>query len=338
MREYSLATLLGALSLVSQVSCTAVAGGDTVVPILAGWKPVYGFHASAADNVAVALTTTPPPTSMKVQQFDGSSGQVTYSDIPGRVYYLEYSPSAEYLLVYHADQEPKVTLVEESGTIVWTKMDSRCFDFSSTGESIVAWACGDEERSEFAEVFDLSGTTQRLVEGGSYLSTVVLFGTGNKIVLAYGHSVVATDYSSGQPVESWRIDLDQNEPLVSENSFPYTANRFVLTQRFGYFKVIQDDGSVLYSFSPNLVDAEGMHLPGDNPSDFRLYKPFALNPGSNLFLYNNSNEGRVLDVSTGDFSVKRINDSPPPGYTKGRGVDGHRLVFISNEDLRIRAL
>ena len=81
---------------------------EKVVNPPGGWTfdPAGGTYALLSDAIAVACYQGEPPYSTsRVTQYSGLSGSAIsaqHTDLPGKIFALEYAPSGEFLLVHSA--------------------------------------------------------------------------------------------------------------------------------------------------------------------------------------------------------------------------------------------
>ena len=150
------------------LAVTSLAAADQTVAVPSGWKVCGDFFAARSTGVAVVLyPASGEPVRSKILQVQGST--VSAIDVPGKVVALEYSPNGSYLLAKHLRSEgPAVTsfLSASTGTIVWSRPDTRSFHFSGTGAVVYAVQGWSENArpSNAIEMFSLQGGSLRRTE------------------------------------------------------------------------------------------------------------------------------------------------------------------------------
>ena len=317
--------------------CTNLVFGDMRIDGPPGWTLNQFFHASGGGNVAVAFHEGNPFERTRVMQY--REGGTVFTDLPGKAHALEYSADGRLLLahqVFRTDPpgNHRISLIDGQGAIRWSKNDNRSFYFSSTGEVIYAWQSGDEGgRSSVLEIFDIAGTSVRRVDAGKPLLAGLTLGTGDRVVLGIGHSVIAINPSAGAtPV--WRIDLpDSDPPLLSFR--PVGPGRFIVDLGYGQFKVVNRDGLVEFNYVPAVL---AQNSPSRTQDDYAQYEAYAGPSANTLLLYDGTARGLLLNLSTRELTAKQIDATVPPGFTLGRGIGAHKLVLLGSNSIRIRTI
>ena len=310
--------------------------GDHIVPLSQGWTPNFYFATTTETEVAIALHQGQSPTDSRVMRKVIDGPEYT-TDLTGQVSWLQFSPGTDgHLLAHHRNSAgSKVTLLDSEGLVVWTKDDDRIFSFSTTGEAVYARtpesAVGAGTSVEILNRSD--GSSLRTVDAGTALVGVVVFGSGERVVLALGHSLVAMDVGEGIQT-AWQIDLGDAEPFIEELR-PLGPIRFVVEQSYGSFKIIDDKGNVSYSYDPIVL---GQNDPKNDAQDYAQYTVFPTKDPDEFILFDGSTDGLHLSLPTGSLEPTYIDTTTPPGFTLLRKIEAERLTLISATEVRVRVL
>lgn len=326
--------------LICLVATSVSLAGDTKVPAPQGWNVVPFYHAATADNIAFGATQTDPPVVTKVTQH--RSGVPITTDIAGKVGSLTYSADGQYLLVHHvtpasdgsAHGVPKISLLDSTGGVVWTKIDNRSFFFSTGSTQIYAWQASDIwEKSSELEVFSLAGNSLHVLDAGHNIRAALLLGSGEQIVVAAEHSLLCLSTSDSSTV--WQINLAAADPPVTRIE-ALEGNRFTVFEYYGFFKIVGHDGTVEYSYNPKVLgDAD----PNRTPLEFAQYMPYSdLSSPGELVLFDGSDDGLQLSIGTAQISPRALYTSVPPGFTLRKSLSGGRLILLSTDEVRIRSV
>jgi len=333
--------VLGLLALTRQVPAGAA---DVRVIVPTGWTPNPFFYTAAGENVAVALKPTAPP-AQGGRVLQCRAGTVVYTDLPKEAFCLTYSPDGDYLLAYESlvsEGLSRVSLINSCGDVIWTKTDRREYNFSTTGQALYAWAGVDGPPDPVLEILDLSGTTIRtLAVDNKPIKAAVVFGSGDQAVVGFGspERLVGLAPSSTSPgfTTTWGLRGPEEDwvPQLFISLGALDANRVIVQQGFGYFKVMNASGNVEYAYDPQVL---GDNDPSRDPQDYANYKPSAGPTANELTLFNGSPMAFRLNLVSGQLQAWTIDTTIPPGFSLMGSIQANTLVLVGTSSIRIRRL
>jgi hypothetical protein len=271
---------------------------------------------------------------------------IVYTDLAGKAYALSYSPTGDYLVVQTAVSgtdshgASQVSLVDGTGGIVWTKSDERSFSFSTTGQVLYAWQAPDVHGpSPRLEVFGLDGTSLRAIEIDSRpIMAAAVFGSGDRVVLGFGTgaggSLQCLAVSSNALNTLWTVGLNPSDAEL-ESLVPLDGSRLILKQVLGYFKVINADGVIEFSYDPGALGSDD---PVRDPVDYAQYQPYPGGVPGEVILFDGTTRGFRVDLSTGVLSERTLDVTTPDGFTLRKAILGGKILLVGASQIRIRAV
>ena len=325
-------TLLGAFA----VCCPAVlAGPDLAFGIPVGVHPDPFFATSTPSRTAVALFQDDPYAGTTVMQVEHHSGIGVLTVLPGMVNRLSYSPTGSRLLAHHRiggdpDDPVMVSLLNDTGEVVWTKQDARPFRFSNEGQRVYA-VKRDRENLAKLEMFDLDGATVTSLSLNNELFDAVVDDQAKRAVLAVHHTITAFDWFP-QLSLVWSFDLSQDDPPV-EGLEPLGSQKILVRLAMGRFKVIDWNGTTFYGYDPPFL--AGMD-PERSVEQYERYRPYYAPEEDAIYLYNGTSD--ALALSLDDYSVSELPgvNTDSVGFKISRHIFGNRLVLVKDDEIRVR--
>ena len=332
--------------LIALATHSAVAAVDQVISFPPGWTadPVVSPVAASNDRLAVALYNSDGSSESQVLILDGQ--EIRSSIVDGKVKTLEWTVNGDYLLAQHVSPEwPRgelhATLLALDGEVLWTKVGRRHYQFSSTGESLVAYQrfSGPGIGHEI-EIFSLDGSSIRkasFTRGAAReprdLTGVLALGDGTDVVVAEGRTVQRIRLEPFEHI--WTVSLGESE-LPSYDLTLISEGQFVVRSPRGTFRVFNVDGELEYAHDPAALT--GM-FPTKPAQSLKSYSAFPGPEDWKLTLFNQS--GDMLFVSAIDGSVVEGSDptiNPQPGYQLKKSLIDGKAVFVSSKQLRARPI
>lgn len=323
---------------------------DRVLLPPTGWMfdPAGSPYTMTANAIAIASYQADPYASSTVTQYSGISGATVtaiHTQLTGKVFLLEYSPSGAYLLAHQTDSDPqgqRVTLLDSAGQIRWSRIDSRELHFSTTGEALLAGGTRGDRINE-VEVLSLSGQARRSVSAPHYagavsqgIDSVLLIGNGISAVVSNGGMTSHVKLNTA-PTNLWSFaDPSPESPRVVESQL-LDANRVLLIMSRGCFKVVRlSDGSIDYAYDPIALAGEVLE---HDEAYWGGFLPFPGSAPGTLTLFDGTTGAYTLDLATDTLTERTIAAATPPsGFTLRNRIDGQRFVFLSATQLRIRTI
>lgn len=307
---------------------------DQVFGVPAGVHPDPFLATSTPSRTAVALFQDDAYAGTTVMQIDHDSGVSVLTALPGMVNQLSYSPTGSRLLAHHRmgeqpDDPVMVSLVDDTGSVVWSREDARRFRFSNKGQRICA-VKSDPENLAKLEIFDLSGATVTSISLDNDLFDAVVDDQAKRAVLAVHHTITAFDWFPHLELV-WTFDLSQDDPPV-EGLELLGSDRILVRLAAGRFKVIDWDGAMLYGYDPPLL--AGMD-PERSVEQYERYRPYYAPEEDAIYLYNGTSD--ALALSLDDYSVSELPvNTDGVGFKTSRHIFGNRLVLVKDDEIRVR--
>lgn len=271
-----------------------------------------------------------------------SNGEVVAeTDFVKKVGRLEFSPDGSRLLVTEllpgSFPGKRTSLVNSVGVVTWSKSDHRAFSFSLAGDVIYAISEADPigNRPGGAELFDLAGTSVKVVDFGDDATRGVLVKSASQAAVALNNSVLLLNTATSPPSVIWRTDFaDYEQPVVSLQALG--LDKIVVRQRYSHFTILSTtSGEVLYRYLAfDLAEAD----PKRTTVEYGQYRPFEMTPEPGVLLFSGRNDGLALDLDTGELQDVSVNALGTLGSHTHRVLAHDRIVIMGSDDVTLRPL
>jgi hypothetical protein len=329
--------LAGILFLLAALATSARAR-DVVIDLPAGWlADPHWAVCSAQGDVATGISPATGGPASRLFQRRAQTSVVT--DVPGFLTGAAYSAAGDRLVAYYTSvgsaPSSHVALIDAvTGAIIWTREDTRALQFTPTGEALFGWRPAGS--SGEVETFDLAGNTLRRLRSSAPIAGAVAFGPGMKVAVIRGRSIDEFDLTNASaPVVTWSHSLTPTDHRPSHlRALP--NGRLLVEQDFGWFKVLDANGAVLYSYDPEVLGAADVSRDWDHYANL---KPFNTVDDDELFLFSvASPEALILNLVSGRLTRVQVDTATPAGFTMKRQPRFRWLVMIGTTSLRMRLI
>ncbi len=345
----------GLLILVLVTAAGSVLAADQSLRIPPGWwidNPSEGLYALVGDTLAIPVVNSDPPIdTSRIVQFRGLSNSqptVVVTDVPGKVFRMRLSPDGRRLCVQSVgagEEIDPVTMIDEAGTVLWSKDTALLFDFSTTGEALVATQQSVGWLGPVVSVYSPAGVKQKemsIVEfageraehSNDDLRGVVLVGDGRELIAATRCHVRRLVFAS-PPTTVWDVANSKCAPeFVGVRVLD--EDRVVAERTDGGFVIIRaSDGVVEYSFDPVFL---AQLNPQTSRNQWLGYNAYAGSAPDTATLFNGTSAAYTLDIAKGMLTPRTIDASAAQTSVVQKRVDGQRLVVLTWRQVRIRPL
>jgi hypothetical protein len=320
-------------------SAVPVVASDQIVSIPDGWRIGHAAPACTAGTVAVILwpqESHPFESSSRVMIVKRTG--TTFVEFSGKAAWLKLSPSGAHLLVHlEGPDGPRASLVATStGEILWTKSpDRRNFRFSVSGQSIYAFPRRSEwgPAGDTVEVLGLDGLTRRMIRLETGFTDVLIPDDGSTAIVALSKTIMSIRFGESIVTE-WTRDFPYpEEPFVDLR--PLGEGRIALRQELGYWKAVESDGTIRYSFDPVTLDRQD---PARSLIDYSNYDPVAVPMPDRVLLFNGTTDALLLDLTNGAWTGVSLNLAVPTGFQRVGAIEDSKIVFASPSAILIRTI
>ncbi len=319
------------------VACMMAAqasAADVAVPVPAGWR-VSGQVASGGGIIALGLLPSDGREAGAVALVAPGSGGVLSLTVLGSVRDMAVSPDGRHLLVTHeAAGRHGVSLLSVHAGLLWTRQDGRRFDFSTSGEAIVAWSPGGPQESPGFSVLRLDGTQSWRAEFPAEpprpLVGVVAHGAGDHVTYARGRSLRTL---GPQGLLPWQTDLGRHERGFVGLSV-LDPEHLVTRQADGVIKVLAAaDLRPVHQHSRGSFEAGDLSREWTEQTARML--PWSVSPGRLLLHSPGEAASLVVDLIALTETAVRVPLTPSAG-TLLEGVHGGWLIFFDAMTIAFR--
>lgn len=324
------------------VSCALAQ--DARHPVPAGWIPNPYVAAVAGDLLAVSLNRDDVPETSRIMQYRGG-GNYVFTDLAGRVRSLKFSKGVplkqdgDLLIALHrTSTASKVSLLNASGQVVWTKDDPRSFSFVTGSELVYAW--DSNEATSFGTsvtIFDANGTSHSTLDSESTIASALVSMVGSEPYYVVLRRETVTSYKATVSGAPWKIDhpnLETDPPL--SNLQTLSNDHFMMRHHYGMFKVASyATGQVQYTYNPYELGEADVER---DKWYFARYQPYSGSTPEEIFLFDGTSDAMTVDITTGVVTHVTVDTTTPPGFSIVPGVYDHHLVLVSPSSVRVRAL
>ena len=309
---------------------------DVTLATPTGWHPSRTALAIRGQDLAIALATSIDGSHTRLMQVRG--GSVVFTDLPGSIFGVQFSPSGSHVLVNHAvpsgsslEGEARSALVTPLGQISWTKAGAASF---MAGTDKVFQTSRSAAGPHLVVSNSLGEVRRRFTFDRIPISTLPV-GNGDDAIVLIGMTLVKFTASSQGLTTAWRRDLTltDNEGLSLR---PLDTSRFLLEQPFGFLQIISvETGHVLFRFSPcgQFSGASARSL-----QDNARYQPFPTPDQDRLVLFDGTGSAQLVQISTGGVTAFAIDASSPVGSSIHPQVLDYNLAITDGNGVTIRRL